>query len=89
VPFVSELGWSAAVRNCCLLGLLNLVYFARARTEEKHLSRDPTYVAYALWMNDHGLLRRVGQLIPFMRYRAPTGAGAESSAPARQMVSDP
>jgi len=47
VPFISELGWSAALRNCCLLALLNLVYFARARTESGNLSRDPTYVAYA------------------------------------------
>lgn len=71
VPFVSELGWSAALRNCCLLGLLNLVYFARARTEERHLSRDPTYVAYALWINEHGLLRRLARVLPFLRYRAP------------------
>jgi protein-S-isoprenylcysteine O-methyltransferase Ste14 len=74
VPFVSELGWSAALRNCCLLGLLNLVYFARARTEERHLSRDPTYVAYALWINEHGLLCRLARVFPFLRYRAPDAA---------------
>jgi protein-S-isoprenylcysteine O-methyltransferase Ste14 len=70
VPFVSAQGWSAATRNCCLLGLLNLVYYARARTEERHLSRDPAYVAYALWMNHHGLLRSLVTIFPFMRYRA-------------------
>ncbi|MFI4890690.1 MAG: isoprenylcysteine carboxylmethyltransferase family protein [Steroidobacterales bacterium] len=71
VPFISDQGWGAALRNCCLLALLNLVYYARARTEERHLSRDPTYVAYALWMNEHGLLRGLGRLLPFLRYRAP------------------
>jgi protein-S-isoprenylcysteine O-methyltransferase Ste14 len=61
VPFVSEQGWSAALRNCLLLGLLNMVYYARARTEERHLSRDPTYVAYALWIDEHGLLGRLAR----------------------------
>ncbi len=72
VPFISAQGWEAALRNCCLLALLNLVYYARARTEERHLSRDPAYVAYALWMNDRGLLRGLGRMLPFLRYRAPT-----------------
>lgn len=71
VPFVSELGWKMAVRNCCLLALVNAVYYARARTEERHLSRDPTYVAYALWINEHGLLRGLSRLLPFACYRAP------------------
>src|ERR1700733_9581453 len=71
VPFVSELGWSAALRNCVLLALLNLIYYARARTEERHLSRDPTYVAYALWIDQHGLLAGLARVLPFFRYRAP------------------
>jgi hypothetical protein len=62
-----------ALRNCCLLGLVNLVYYVRARTEEQHLSRDPTYVAYALWINEHGLLRGLSRLLPFARYRVPGG----------------
>jgi protein-S-isoprenylcysteine O-methyltransferase Ste14 len=71
VPFISDQGAGAGVRNCCLLALLNLLYFARARTEEAHLSRDPVYVAYALWMNEHGVLRGLARLLPFLRYRAP------------------
>jgi protein-S-isoprenylcysteine O-methyltransferase Ste14 len=71
VPFVSEQGCSSALRNCLLLALLNLVYYARARTEERHLSRDPTYVAYALWINEHGLLRHLTRVLPFVRYRPP------------------
>jgi isoprenylcysteine carboxyl methyltransferase (ICMT) family protein YpbQ len=72
VPFMSELGWAAALRNCLLLLLLNAVYYARARTEERHLSTDPTYVAYALWINEHGLFRHLRRLLPFAHYRAPT-----------------
>jgi protein-S-isoprenylcysteine O-methyltransferase Ste14 len=72
VPFISAQGWQPALRNCCLLALLNLVYYARARTEERHLSRDPAYVAYALWMNEHGLLRGLGRMLPLLSYRAPT-----------------
>ncbi len=83
VPFVSEQGWSAALRNCCLLVLVNLIYFARARTEERHLSRDPAYVAYALWINDHGLMRGMAKALPFMRYAAPAGAAPDGPAPVR------
>jgi protein-S-isoprenylcysteine O-methyltransferase Ste14 len=71
IPFVSSQGWSEAVRNCGVLLLLNLVYYARARTEERHLSADPTYIAYALWMNERGLLRLIARLFPFLRYKAP------------------
>jgi protein-S-isoprenylcysteine O-methyltransferase Ste14 len=73
VPFVSEQGWTAALRNSCLLVVLNLIYLARARTEERHLSADPTYVRYALWIDEHGLLRRVGRACPWLRYRPPRG----------------
>ncbi|HXQ64221.1 MAG TPA: isoprenylcysteine carboxylmethyltransferase family protein, partial [Steroidobacteraceae bacterium] len=76
VPFVSEQGAAAALRNCCLLLLLNLVYYARARTEERHLSRDPTYVAYALWINEHGMLRSLARLLPFIQYRPPQAVPA-------------
>lgn len=79
VPFVSHLSAWEALRNSCLLGLLNLIYFLRARTEERHLSRDPQYVAYALWIDQHGLFRRFGRLLPFLRYRAPAGTAAASA----------
>jgi protein-S-isoprenylcysteine O-methyltransferase Ste14 len=71
VPFISGQGWSAALRNCLLLGLLNVIYYARARTEERHLSRDPKYVAYALWISEHGLLRHLAMALPFTRYKPP------------------
>jgi protein-S-isoprenylcysteine O-methyltransferase Ste14 len=71
IPFVSNNGWMEAARNCGILLLLNSIYYTRARTEERHLNSDPRYVAYALWMNERGLLRFLPRLLPFMRYRPP------------------
>jgi len=71
VPFIAAGGWEEAVRNCLLLLLINGIYFARARTEELHLSEDPTYVAYARWIDEHGIFRWVGRLVPVFAYRTP------------------
>jgi protein-S-isoprenylcysteine O-methyltransferase Ste14 len=71
VPFVTEQGLAVGFRHCCLLLLLNGVYFLRARTEERHLSWDPKYVAYAEWIDQHGALRGLSSLFPFLRYRRP------------------
>ncbi|WP_227271602.1 methyltransferase family protein [Roseobacter weihaiensis] len=48
-----------AVRNCALLALVNVVYFMRAKTEEKHLMADPDYRQYAAWIAENGLIPRV------------------------------
>lgn len=71
VPFAVQ-GGAEQARHMLMLLCLNAVYFMRARTEERHLSRDPEYVAYALWMNDHGLFRALGRWFPFLRYRPPS-----------------
>lgn len=60
-----------AVRNSLLLGGVNMIHFLRAKTEERHLSRDPTYVEYALWMNEHGLLAFLGRWFPLLKYKPP------------------
>jgi protein-S-isoprenylcysteine O-methyltransferase Ste14 len=70
VPFVVNDDVPHAIKRCLLLGVVNFMYFMRAKTEERHLSRDPTYVAYALWMNEHGWLRFL-RVIPIFRYDAP------------------
>ena len=54
-----------------MLGMVNLIYFFRAKTEERHLSRDPTYVSYALWINENGMLKWLGNIVPILRYRGP------------------
>ena len=86
VPWVAHGGPLEAFRNCFLLGCLNLVYFLRARTEERHLSRDPDYVAYALWIEEHGLLRFLGRVFPFLRYRAPAVPVVGEQGSAKQDV---
>lgn len=63
--------WSdALLRTLRLLGV-NLIYYIRARTEERHLSHDPAYVRYALWMERHGMMAFVQRLFVFARYMPP------------------
>ncbi len=88
LPFVAPFvfgfrggGWSghwgdAAGRTLRLLGV-NLVYYIRARTEERHLSHDPLYVRYALWMERHGIMAWAARFAGFARYRPPEAAPAE------------
>ena len=71
--------WNA-VKRCIMLGIINFVYFMRARTEERHLSRDPKYVEYALWMNEYGLLKFLNR-IPGMRYVPPSSYTPSAPAP--------
>ncbi|MFY0310193.1 methyltransferase family protein [Leisingera sp. D0M16] len=73
VPFFTTEGAAEALRHCLLLLGINGIYFLRAKAEEKHLSEDPTYVAYALWIEQHGMLRWLGRLIPMLRYCPPKG----------------
>lgn len=73
IPFIPLVGWDHALRYSLLMIGVSAVYFLRARTEERHLSHDPTYVRYALWVNEHGVLRWCGKLLPFLRYKAPEG----------------
>jgi len=72
IPFIVDSTPLDAVRDCLLLLGVNLIYFARARTEERHLSWDPVYVEYALAMNQRSVFRRFGRWLPFLRYRPPT-----------------
>lgn len=48
---------------------ISSIYYWRAKTEEKHLSKDPVYVQYALWMNEHSLFAPLGRYLPFLRYK--------------------
>ncbi|MBV8939129.1 MAG: DUF1295 domain-containing protein [Alphaproteobacteria bacterium] len=74
VPFIPANGEWEALRFCILLLGVNAVYFFRARTEERHLSRDPRYVEYGLWMNDHSIFRGLARHLPWLRYRPPQTA---------------
>ncbi|HEX3344803.1 MAG TPA: isoprenylcysteine carboxylmethyltransferase family protein, partial [Polyangiaceae bacterium] len=70
-----------SIKRCLALGFINFIYFARAKTEERHLSRDPVYVEYARWMNDHGALRFLNRIRLF-RYVPPPLPTPESPVPA-------
>ena len=69
VPFVSNAGIATALKLSLLLLLVNAIYYIRAKTEERHLSRDPVYVAYALAMNQRSIFRRLAVLLPFLKYK--------------------
>lgn len=73
VPFLPRGTLTDTIARCAMLLLVNLIYFMRARTEEWHLSRDPTYVAYALWIERRGVLRFIRRipLLRFAGYRPP------------------
>jgi hypothetical protein len=68
MPFMVSSTVDESLRYCLLLLLLNGIYLLRARTEERHLSQDPEYCAYALYIEEHGLLRRVGRWLPALRF---------------------
>ena len=57
------------VRASLAFSAFAAVYFARRWAEERLLSNDPTYVAYALWMDKHSLFSWVGRLCPILSYR--------------------
>ncbi len=63
--------WVGAAKHTIRLLGVNLIYYLRARTEERHLSHDPVYVRYALWMERHGIMAWTQRLIAFVRYAPP------------------
>ncbi|MBF0485955.1 MAG: isoprenylcysteine carboxyl methyltransferase [Candidatus Omnitrophica bacterium] len=71
VPWISESGWRGGLRQCLLLALLAVLYYGRAKTEERHLSRDPVYVQYALAMNKKSVFAPLGALWPALQYKPP------------------
>lgn len=60
-----------AIRGTILLFCVNLIYYARAKTEENHLSHYPEYVEYALMMNEKSIFAPLAKILPFLKYKAP------------------
>ena len=50
MPFMPSGNGAQLLRSCTLLGLLNAVYYLRAKTEERHLALDPMYEQYTQWI---------------------------------------
>jgi Isoprenylcysteine carboxyl methyltransferase (ICMT) family len=62
MPFMISGDLAMTLRRCLLLGLLNVIYYLRAKTEERHLGMDPVYVQYAAWIDRYGMLRYLNPL---------------------------
>lgn len=62
MPFMLNGSWQDTLRHCVLLTALNLIYYLRAKTEERHLGLDPVYLRYARWIDEHGALRALNRL---------------------------
>ena len=69
IPFISLAGTVDGLTNCLQLLTVNAIYFIRAKYEESHLSEEPRYVAYALWIEEHGLFRKIGRWVPGLRFQ--------------------
>jgi len=65
VPFAPILGWELGLQACVALLLNNMIYYWRAKTEERHLLRYPEYKQYYDWMARHGTItKRLGRIMP-------------------------
>ncbi|MGD0526646.1 MAG: DUF1295 domain-containing protein [Polyangiaceae bacterium] len=69
MPFIPMLNhsWVDAAKWSLGLAGVSTIYFLRAKTEERHLSKDPAYVEYALWMREHGVLRFMDK-VPLLKH---------------------
>lgn len=61
VPFVGVVGFGDLARNLMGLGFVSLIYYLRAKTEERHLSKFPEYRAYCEGIATYGLWARCGR----------------------------
>jgi protein-S-isoprenylcysteine O-methyltransferase Ste14 len=55
MPFFPAAGWPLALQSSLLLLGVNVVYYLRAKTEERHLRADPAYRDYEAFMAEHSL----------------------------------
>jgi len=71
VPFVGVVGFGDLARNLLGLGFVSLIYYLRAKTEERHLSKFPEYRAYCEWIATHGLWARCRRWAFAVKPKAP------------------
>jgi protein-S-isoprenylcysteine O-methyltransferase Ste14 len=57
MPFMAMGDLENNIRASLMLLLMNFIYFMRAWTEERHLSRDPIYREYQAWILKNGIFR--------------------------------
>ncbi len=58
IPFISNSDTGTAIANSAGLIGINVIYWIRAKTEEKHLTQDPTYRDYCAWIQENGIFSR-------------------------------
>lgn len=63
VPFLSSADLTGAIKGSILLLGVNFIYYMRAVTEERHLSRDPVYREYQAYIAEHGLLAHLRRMV--------------------------
>jgi protein-S-isoprenylcysteine O-methyltransferase Ste14 len=59
IPFAAHAEWQSALKGCICLFLTNVIYFIRAKTEERHLMNDPAYAEYCRWVDRDGLVAQL------------------------------
>jgi hypothetical protein len=69
MPFAAGGNALEDVRLTALFLCVCVIFFLRSLAEEKLLSSDETYVAYALWIDEHGVFSYLGRLIPPLSFR--------------------
>lgn len=68
VPFIGVASGLDLARNLAGLTFVALVYWLRAKTEERHLMRFPEYAAYSAWIDEHGLFARLRRWVLRLRH---------------------
>ncbi len=69
MPFMMVSTPSEALRHSLLLLGINTIYLFRAKTEERHLSKDPVYVQYCKYMNEHSVFAWVSRFLPILKFK--------------------
>jgi|GEM_PF-1501715 len=68
VPFIAGGSFVTDLRFTLLWMCVGIIYCLRALAEERVLSKDIDYVAYALYMDKYGAFASVGKILPFMTF---------------------
>ncbi|WP_211829761.1 methyltransferase family protein [Kistimonas asteriae] len=63
IPFVTVGGWFSIYVNVMALIMWNLIYYARAKTEERHLRKYVEYREYCSFVDRNGLLAVIGNAL--------------------------
>lgn len=77
LPFLSVAGPLDGMRGLVAIVGVSLIYWGRAVWEERHLSEEADYRAYALAMNRNSIFAPLARRLPFLKYRVPEADLAE------------